>query len=74
MRVVQSQTVISGDMRCSLRYDLAFFIVYFVLIAYLLPEPTTVEVFRHVFQIPGGFRSTRRQLWHCTGQWQCGLC
>jgi hypothetical protein len=74
MRVVQFQTVISGDMRCSLRYDLAFLFVCFVLITYIFPERTAVEVFRLVFQIPGGFRSTRRQLWHCTGQWQCGLC
>jgi hypothetical protein len=27
MRVVRFQTVISGDMRCSLRYDLVFLIV-----------------------------------------------
>jgi len=34
MRVGQSPTVTSGDMRCSLRYDLAF-IGCFVLITYL---------------------------------------
>ena len=63
MRVVQFQTVISGDMRCSLRYDLALLVVCFILIAYIFfPERTAVEIFRLVFQIPGGFRSTRRQL------------
>jgi|HubBroStandDraft_1064217.scaffolds.fasta_scaffold2628978_1 hypothetical protein len=74
MRVVQFQTVIFGDMRCSLRYDLAFPIVRFVLITYIFSERTAVEVFRLLFQIPGWFRSTGRWLWHCTGQWQCGLC
>ena len=62
MRVVQFQTVISGDMRCSLRYDLALPIVCFILITYIFPERTAVEIFRLVFQIPRGFRSTRRQL------------
>jgi hypothetical protein len=70
MRVVQFRTVIFGDMRCSLRYDLAFVIVWFVLIISPFVEPTAVEVFRLVFQVPGGLRSTgRRQFWHCTGPW-----
>jgi hypothetical protein len=75
MRVVRFQTVISGDMRCLLRYNLALLlIICFVLITYIFPERTAVEVFRHFVQIPGGCRSARRWLWHCTGQWQCGLC
>ena len=58
MRVVQFQTVISGNIRCSLRYDLAYLIVCFLLITYIFPERTAVEVFRHVIQIPGGFRGS----------------
>jgi hypothetical protein len=62
MPAVRFQTVISGDMRCSLRYDLAILLVRIVLIPYSFAEPTAIEVFRLVFQIPGGCRRTRRQL------------
>jgi hypothetical protein len=73
MRVVQCPMVTSGDMRCSLRYDLIFLFVCFVSIVYLLAEPTAVKVFRFFFQIPGR-RSTGRQLKHGIEHGQRSLC
>jgi hypothetical protein len=74
MHVVPSQTVTSGDMKCSLRYDLPYVSVCFALTVSSLAEPTTVKVVWLVFQIPGGLRCTEKQPWGCTEQWQRSLC
>jgi hypothetical protein len=54
MRVVQFQTVISGDMRCSLRYDLAFLIVCFVLITLSFQNVQQSRTFGASFKFPEG--------------------
>lgn len=54
MRVVRYRTVISGDMRCSLRYDLVLLIVCFVLITYISQNVQQSRSFGSSFKFPEG--------------------